>query len=288
MAKHVRPINRKITSCLALTALLIFATMPSLASSSGDQTQNTNQNYEIPENTLQYNRTNTVPIGQMEQIRTMENYAFNYRNLTLMLNCTRNCELNITADPTLNPKILSLSIEPSQNMSLKMNISRTSPQAEMTRTQTLNFYLGLEPNATLELQAQIRLRINQTELNQELNREVNVSRLTWQYYNTTEHEWITVPSWINQNNYLECNTTHFSTWTISETSDQTGSQTETPPTTSNSISPAATINPTDNLLPSPDQKGQNSLPTEYLYVGTGVALAIAAAIGILAIKRRKP
>ena len=133
---------------------------------SGGQTQNPGLSPGIPENALQYNRTDTTPTGQMEQVRATETHVFNYRNLTLAINCTRNCEFNVTADPNLNPKTLSLSIEPNQNMSLTMNMTREAPQAEMVQTRTLNFYLGIEPNATAELQAQIRLHINQTELSQ--------------------------------------------------------------------------------------------------------------------------
>jgi len=302
--------NRKAATPLALTFLLLCVTAVGVASASGEQTQKTGLNYGIPENALQYNRTNTTPAGQMEQVRAMENYAFNYRNLTLTLNCTRNCELNVTMDPALKPKMLSLSIEPSQNMSLTMNLTGAPSEVEMVRTRTLNFYLGLEPNATLELKAQIRLHINQTELSQELNREVNVSRLTWQYYNTTEHTWITVPSWIDQNNYLSCNTTHFSTWTVTEALDQNTPQTETSPSAaptqipaaSASVSPSATANPTDNStqttmpsesqspLPSittPDLTDQKGLPAEYLYLGVGGALAAIVAVGIFVLKRRK-
>jgi hypothetical protein len=81
---------------------------------------------------------------------------------------------------------------------------------------TLNFYMGLETNATLQLQAQLRLLVNQTELSAELDREVNASRLTWMYWNTTQEQWVPVESHMDQNGYLVCNTDHFSTWTIAE------------------------------------------------------------------------
>ncbi len=82
--------------------------------------------------------------------------------------------------------------------------------------RTLNFYMGLEPNATLQLQSQLRLHINQTELSAELNREVNASRLTWMYWNQTQAQWVPVESYMNQDGYLVCNTDHFSTWTVAE------------------------------------------------------------------------
>lgn len=200
-------------SLVAIALVLFFAIGPTGAF--GQQNQNTDQSYGNPGYVFQYNKTDVTPSGQMEQVIANESYMFNYRNMTLVLNCTRNCEINVTLDPTLKPKTLSLSIEPNQNMSLAINMSGIPPKAEMVQTQSLNFYLGLEANATLQLTAQIRLHINQTALSQELNREINASRLTWQYYNLNEHEWVTVPSWI-QNNYLTCNTTHFSSWTITQ------------------------------------------------------------------------
>lgn len=221
LRKQKNPTREKAYVTLALTALLCITAF-STANASEDQNQTVNQYYGFPDNAMQYNRTEITPTGQIDQIRENENYVFNYRNLTIAINSTKDCEFKITMDPTLKPKVVSLSIEPTRNMSLTMNMSSTPSEAEMVRNQTLNFYLGLETNANIDLQAQIKLRINQTELSQELNREVNASGLTWQYYYPAEHQWVTVPSWIEQNNYLVCNTTHFSTWTVVEQNTEAG------------------------------------------------------------------
>jgi len=90
--------------------------------------------------------------------------------------------------------------------------------------RTLNCYFGIEPNATLQLKAQLRLHINQTELSRERNREVNASRLTWMYWNRTRAEWEAVDSYMDHNGYLVCNTDHFSTWTVAEISESTADQ----------------------------------------------------------------
>ena len=112
--------------------------------------------------------------------------------------------------------IVSVSVEPNQTMTLTMNVSASPPQGEAVMERTLNFYMGLEPNATLQLQAQLRLHVNQTELSTELGREVNASRLTWMYWNQTQAQWTPVESYMNQDGYLVCNTDHFSTWTVAE------------------------------------------------------------------------
>ncbi len=171
---------------------------------------------DMPVDALQYNRTNVTPHGYMESIQAMETNVFFYRNFTLMMNCTQNCELNMTLDPQVRNRLLTLSVEPNQTMTLTMNVSASPPQGEAVMQNTLNFYMGLEPNAELQLQSQLRLHINQTELSEELGREVNESRLTWMYYNQTQNQWTPVESHIDQNQYLVCNTTHFSTWTVAE------------------------------------------------------------------------
>jgi hypothetical protein len=171
---------------------------------------------DMPQGALQFNRTDITPSGYMESIQAMEMNVFFYRNFTLLMNCTQNCELNMTLDPQVRNRLLSLSIEPNQTMTMTMNISASPPQGETVMERTLNFYMELEPNATLQLQVQIRLHINQTELGVELNRKVNASRLTWMYWNQTQTRWIPVESYMDQNGYLVCNTTHFSTWTVAE------------------------------------------------------------------------
>lgn len=171
---------------------------------------------DMPVDALQFNRTNLTPSGYMESLQAMETNVFFYRNFTLMMNCTQNCELNMTLDPQVRSRLVSISVEPNQTMTLAMNVSASPPSGEAVMQNTLNFYMGLEPNAELQLQSQLRLQINQTELSQELDREVNASKLTWMYYNQTQNQWIPVESHMDQNQYLVCNTTHFSTWTVAE------------------------------------------------------------------------
>lgn len=171
---------------------------------------------DIPIGAQEYNRTYITPSGYMETVRANETNVYFYRNFTLMLNCTQNCELNMTLDPQVRNRLLSLNVEPNRTMALNMNVATSPPNGEAVMERTLNFYIGLEPNATLQLQAQIRLHINQTELSQQLGREINTSILTWMYWNQTQNQWTPVESYMDQNGYLVCNTTHFSTWTVAE------------------------------------------------------------------------
>jgi hypothetical protein len=243
--------------------------------SQGDQTGTANNSISTPsinsdsnqtaasnmsDATKQYNRTDVTPKGQTEQVRAQEQTMFQYRNMTMLMNCTRNCTVTFTADEEVTPKDFGLTVDPNQTMTLAMNLTRSPLNGAMVNERCLNFYLGIEPNATLELQAQIRLYINQTELSQSMNREVNASRLTWMYWNQTRAQWEAVESYMDQNGYLVCNTDHFSTWTVAEI---TQTEETTTPSTQNS-----------------------TFPIEYISIGVVVAIA-AIALGIVAYKKSK-
>jgi len=174
-----------------------------------------------PTNAVQYNKPDFTPVAEMSQVPAGEPALYQYRNMTLLMNCTQNCTLIVTADPKVTPKVLWLSVDPSQTMLLTMNTYGYPIQGEAALERSLNFYWGLEPNAEVKLNAQLRLHVNQTELNGDLNRVVNASQLTWMYWNRTQARWIPVESYMDQNGYLVCNTNHFSTWTVAEYSNAT-------------------------------------------------------------------
>lgn len=218
--------------------------------------------FNAPEysNAKQYNKSGITPKGEVEQIRAQEQTLFQYRNMTMLMNCTHDCTVTFTADNDITSKSFTLSIDPNQTMAFTVNLTMSPLNGAMVNERCLNFYLGIEPNATLELQAQIRLYINQTELSQSGNREVNASKLTWMYWNQTSAQWETVQSVIDQNGYLTCNTNHFSTWTVAEMQ-----QTE------------ETIKPLVQ---------ESTIPLEYVLAG-GVAIVVVLALGIVTYKMRK-
>ena len=184
-----------------------------------DSNQAANTSTSTPntsDNAKQYNKTNVTPKNQTEQVRAREQTMFQYRNMTMIMNCTQNCTVTFTTDEEVTPKLFGLTVDPNKTMTLAMNLTKSPLNGAMVNERCLNFYLDIEPNATMELQAQIRLYINQTELSQSLNREVNASRLTWMYWNQTRAQWEAVQSYMDQNGYLICNTDHFSTWTVAE------------------------------------------------------------------------
>lgn len=174
-----------------------------------------------------YTRSDITPNNQIEQIMANNTYVFTYRNVTMMMNCSQNTEMNITIDGQVKTRIFAMDMIQNQTAMLTMNIDTSPPNGVQTMNRTLNFYWGLESNATLQLNAQLRLHVDGAALNSELGRTVDASILTWMNWNTTRNGWDQVPSWIDKDGYLVCNTTHFSTWTVAETEPATV-QLETP------------------------------------------------------------
>ena len=247
---------------ISIAAQLISSTLAQQTAGQGEPTGTSNypEVPGVPDNAVQYNKTQTTPTAEMTQVAAGEPALFQYKNMTMLMNCTQNCSAIFTADPEVTPKVLGISVEPNQTMTLTMNMYGSPLQGEQVMEQTLNFYLGIEPDAEIQLQAQLRLLINQTELNQELNREVNTSRLTWMYWNQTKAQWTSVESFIDQNGYLVCNTNHFSTWTVAEVS---------------------------NTEPISDTTQGQILP-EYLAIGAAIiAIIVIAAASVLVYKKRK-
>ena len=264
MENKRKPKTAKIT-VFALAMLLLTYLTPLAIVQAGTETPSETGKApyfpDLPDNAVQYNKTDMTPVAEMEQVKAGEPALFCYRNTTMLMNCTRNCEFVFTADPAVTPKIFGFSIDPNQTMKLTMNLNGSPLEGAQTLEKTLNFYFGIEPNATIQLQAQLRLHINQTELSQQLNREVNTSKLTWMYWNRTRSEWEAVESYMDQNGYLVCNTDHFSTWTVAEISESTE---------------------TDGNLDTTN----TGIPMEYVYAGVVVVIVIALGLGIYANSKR--
>jgi hypothetical protein len=255
--------NRTKIAASVITLLVVMYFAPLCLASAGAGQGSDAGKIEVPgvpDNAVQYNKTDVTPVAQMEQVQAGEPALFQYRNMTMLMNCTRNCDLVVTVDPTVKPQLFGLSIDPNQTMTLTMNLSGSPLEGATVTERTLNCFFGIEPNATLQLKAQLRLHINQTELSQELKREVNASKLTWMYWNRTRAQWEAVESYMDQNGYLVCNTDHFSTWTVAEISESTEASPE--PTT-------------------------NGTQTAFVYAGIIAVVAVALAVGIYANSKRK-
>lgn len=198
---------------MLLSLSLTIITLPYVT---GQQSQGHIGPPGMPDDALQFNHSDVTPVRRREQITANKTHVFFYRNVTLMMNCSRNFELNLTIDSRVRTRYFSLIMEANRSMMLYMNISVSPPPGVMVMERSLNFYSEMESNVTIQLRARLRLYINETALNMELNRLVNRSRLIWMYWNRTGLGWVPVESYIDEDGYLVCNTTSFSTWTVVE------------------------------------------------------------------------
>ena len=261
MTENVWKLKRVRTAAFIVAMVLLAYVSPLIMVQAGSGTPSESGKAPyfpgLPDNAVQYNKTDITPVAKTEQVLAGEPTLFCYRNTTMLMNCTRNCDLVFTADPDVTPKIFGFLIDPNQTMELTMNLSGSPLEGAQVMERNLNCYYGIEPNATIQLKAQLRLHINQTELNQQLNREVNASRLTWMYWNRTRAQWEAVESYMDQNGYLVCNTNHFSTWTVAELAET-----------------AETLESTEN-----------GITVEYGFAGVAVAVVAVAAVVFVYKKR---
>jgi hypothetical protein len=200
---------------VVVTLLLAFSAIPVTSAAQGSS-----QPYRnvpgLPGDAVQLNRTAVTPSGYLEQVQANQTYAFHYQNVTVLMNCSRTMTMNVTIDPQVRTRYFGLDLAPEQALLLHMHMSTTSPPGIRTLLRTVQTYWNLEPDSPTPLQARLRLHINQTALSAELNRAVNVSRLTWMYWNGSRNAWVPVASHLDADGYLVCETPHFSIWTVAE------------------------------------------------------------------------
>ena len=109
--------RKYIESFTALSLLMMLLTISFLTSvKANGQTNSDNILPDLLQNAVQFNRTDITPAGYMDSVQAMEMNVLFYRNVTLMMNCTRNCEMNVTIDSQVRSRIVSVSVDPNQTM----------------------------------------------------------------------------------------------------------------------------------------------------------------------------
>ncbi|MEM3000119.1 MAG: hypothetical protein QXX34_06325 [Candidatus Bathyarchaeia archaeon] len=148
---NTRFVKNRINLVAAVVALLMTLYLTPLCMASGGAGQGATAGKigvpGVPDNAVQYNKTDITPVAEMEQVRAGEPALFCYRNTTMLMNCTRNCSVVVTVDPTVKPKLFGFSIDSNQTMTLTVNVSGSPLEGARVMERTLNFYLGIEPNA---------------------------------------------------------------------------------------------------------------------------------------------
>ena len=184
-----------------------------------------------------------------KQIRAEERVRFRFRERTRItvesskkVNCSIDCdakkigdkdfEIEIESDDELN---LTMKCREEQN-SIGLQKGNTYTARNRNRYRYEEGFVAEIDSSEDDIEA--KLRIEETEENR---------GGTWAYYDKKNEEWVTVET-TSKNGYLECETDHFSIWTV--------------------------------LVPEIDF-------TLLLIIGAGIGAVVLAGVAILLIKRRK-
>src|SRR4030067_3402440 len=107
--KKCQTMNRNKLGAFVMTLLIVAYVAPLCIADAGDPltlglgepsgTGNFHDVPGVPDNAVQYNKTDTTPVAEMEQVKAAEPALFCYRNITMLMNCSQNCEVVFTADP---------------------------------------------------------------------------------------------------------------------------------------------------------------------------------------------
>jgi len=172
----------------------------------------------LPRGSRAYNYTMVTPQRFRWTVRERERAVFAFRNMTMRFNSTRGIELNITAGARVVHRFFSLDIDPSESVSLEMNVQVEPPRGVETHTRSIGAYFEIEPNLTGPMRAELGLAIDMEALRERLGEDVDPERLRWMWWNGSG--WVPVDSTLDEDGVLKASTDHFSTWTIAEVEEE--------------------------------------------------------------------
>jgi len=158
--------------------------------------------------------SDVVPRGFTWRVRSREPMVLVFRNVTMVFNSSRGLGLNITTGHQVAGHVFGLDLVPGESLRLDINLDVQPPSGVTRMSRDIGVYVEVEPNATVAVDANLKLLINETELEARLGRGIDVSKLTWAYWK--DGDWVPVESVIDENGYLNARTSHFSVWTIAE------------------------------------------------------------------------
>jgi hypothetical protein len=174
----------------------------------------------VPNHVKTYNYSHMTPQEFRWTIHENEGRLFAFRNMTLMINCTRNMEMNLTAGDNVVQRLFRLQLNPVEALRLNMNLQINPPGNAEEPEKGIGFYIEIESNSSEPVNAKLGLHVDAAELEEKLGREVNSTQLRWAFWNGTM--WQHVETTLGEDDILECETDHFSTWTILEVELDTG------------------------------------------------------------------
>ena len=163
---------------------------------------------EGPHHIKAMNYTEMVPQGFQHKLTHNQATMLRFRNTELYMNCTRDMDVDVSAEEGYNQKMLRLHIETRNALHLEMQLRESKPTGIDEPGKHLGFYCELEPNATIT-EARLGMEVDPSQAQA---RNMEMEQLTWAYWNG--EAWAPVDSTLSDENVLETTTDHFSTWAI--------------------------------------------------------------------------
>ena len=171
--------------------------------------------------TMNYTYTDMVPQGFKHQVERNQATMFQFQNTGLYMNCSNSLQLEVSAENQYTQKALRLEVDSGNALKLQIQLRESKPTEVTEPGKYMGFYCEIEPNATIT-QARLGMEVDPAQV-QSMNMEME--QLTWAYWNG--ENWAPVDSTLSDENVLEADTDHFSTWAIIQVEEATEPETTT-------------------------------------------------------------
>jgi hypothetical protein len=169
----------------------------------------------VPAQTRAYNYTDVVPDRFQYRLEQRQGTMLQFQNTAMYFNCTKEAQLEITAESQFRQRLFRLEAQPGEALKLEMNMRTSRPTEVEEPEKHMGFYCEIEPNATIT-RARLGVEIDPEQVQ---TRDMAMDRLTWAYWNGTH--WDPVESTLSEDNILEAETDHFSVWSVIEEAEPT-------------------------------------------------------------------
>ncbi len=163
---------------------------------------------------IAYNHSNIIPKDFSLKVPSNTPVSLIFKNFLFTLNSSKSLDLSLTVGSNVTMKRFLLSLEPEAPVSLAIKADVSPPLGVPALDNDIGIYVDMKTGATVAVRAILGLYVDETALEEELGRDIDVSRLTWMYWDGSR--WVPVMSRINVDGYLTANTMHLSTWSVVE------------------------------------------------------------------------
>jgi hypothetical protein len=171
-------------------------------------------------NTMNY--TDMVPQGFQHQIERNQATKLQFNNTGLYINCTNNMQVEVSAENQYTQKMLRIEIDSGNALQLQIQLRMSKPTSVTEPGKYLGFYCEIESNATIT-QARLGMEIDPAQAQ---TKNMEMEQLTWAYWNG--ENWMPVDSTLSDENILEADTDHLSTWAIIQVEEATAPESTEP------------------------------------------------------------